>query len=91
MRALRHARTAGLNAWEALTSTEDKIRGLEAERDDLISEAEKAEASGDKYGPAYWNRHEAERIQERINEARRPKCAGCGQHIPGANEPKEGL
>jgi hypothetical protein len=78
MRELRTAKAVALAAWESLTSDEERVQGLEAERDDLIAEAERAEAAGDKYGPAYWNRRDAAVIQERIDKARAPKCQTCG-------------
>lgn len=76
----RHFKQAWLAVWEAL-SQEEKIRALELERDDLIAEAQQAEAAGDKYGPAYWNRRDAATLQKRIDEARTrcPKCAGPTQ------------
>lgn len=81
MAELRQAKAAALVAWQALTTDEERTRGLEAERDDLIAEAERAEAAGDKYGPAYWNRRDAAEIQTRIDKARRPKCQTCGSAI----------
>ena len=81
MRELRHAKARALTAWEACTP-EEEIQGLEAERDELIAEAERAEAGGDKYGSTYWNRRDAEEIQKRIDNARRPKCTTCG-HVTG--------
>ena len=78
MADLRLAKHTALEAWNALTTEDARIRGLEAERDDLIAEAARAEASGDMYGPAYWNRKDAEEIQKRIDAARKPKCPTCG-------------
>lgn len=78
MREMRRVKQSALDAWEALGKGEGQIRGLEAERDDLIAEADRAAAAGDKWGPSYWNRHEADRIQKRIDEARAPKCPTCG-------------
>jgi hypothetical protein len=83
MRDLRTAKARALAAWESLASDEERIQGLEAERDDLIAEAERAEAAGDKYGPAYWNRRDAAAIQERIDKAKAPKCPTCGGATPG--------
>jgi len=80
MRDLRRAKDAGLAAWEALGTQQERISAMEAERDDLRAEAAQIEAAG---GEHLWRaslrRRDAEAIQERISKARKPKRPTCGQ------------
>ena len=80
MRELRRVKDAGLAAWEALGTQQERILAMEAERDDLRAEAAQIEAAeGEHSWRASSRRRDAETIQEWINKARKPKCPTCGQ------------